>query len=615
MEFLDGLREEFPQVAEVVVHRFEKHVGLQGSLSVLFAETRAEFGVHLEDDWEFFGTVPLDQLIRDLDAHDSSEIAFANTHVARGGTFEVPGVVTVPGAEDRLIRLPPDSWAADYLPLCPHVHKTARWVPALAAALVTSDAVRCPDERMRERVIETGARDQHNVLWTREVIVRDIGREWLAARRRFKRITPSHSGTVPVAAPPVDPVDRPLVLDRSLALQDRAARLIPGLTQTFQKRPEQFAPGAYPVYLERGAGSRVWDVDGRSYVDFVCGLGAASLGHDHPVVTDTIRERAGRGVILSLPTAVEITAAESLRAAVRPAEMIRFLKSGAEACSAAIRLARAVTGREEILVAGYHGWHDALGGKGPGVPAEIARLTERIDLVDTAADALFIDRLETRGTRYAAVVISAPYHRVLPDELLRDIRRKTRDAGVVLVLDEIVTGFRVAPGGIGELSGVDGDLLCFSKGLAAGMPLAALAGRRDVMEHLGSLHVSTTFGGEMLSLHVMRAALQEYAGSDYYSHIAELGRRLRDGLNEQAAELGAGAVARGYDPMPCLWFADRPDEHTRRATVFVAEMARRGFLMRRDVNFVSASHQRADVDAALEASRPSLAAALGEVLP
>jgi aminotransferase MxcL len=607
VRFLEALPERYPQVREVVVERLPKQIGLQGALSLLFAHAAAPVGVHLEDDWRFLAPVDLDTLISDLYAQDSSQIVLTNSHAARGGTFEHPDEVEeVPGTSGRLLRLNTSSWAAYFLPLCPHLHRTDRWAPTVAKALALTDGLRCPDERVRERVIAEQTKDRHNVLWTRDVVAEDLGREWMVKRGRYKAITAEYAGEAETERVLRNSGDSPLALKRSAGLRSRAEKLIPGMTQTFHKRPENFAEGEYPVYAERGRGAVLWDVDGNPYVDFVMALGAASLGHDHPALSNVIRERLGRGVLLSLPAQAEITAAEELVRAVPGAEMVRFLKTGAEACSASLRLARHLTGREHVLLAEYHGWHDQLGGPSAGVPAGAARLGERFTLYSPADDARFLTAVRERGAQLAGIVLSTPYHRVLSAEFLGELRAACDEQGCLLVLDEVVTGFRLAPGGLGQFHGVRADILCFSKGIAAGMPLAAVAGPRHIMDRFAELRVSTTFGGELLSLEAMKAALREYERTDYYEHIAVLGRQLRDGINEHAARLGFGEIVTGYDPMPCLRFDADPAAHQRMARTFLAEMARRGFLLRRDVNFISAAHTSAQIDNAVAASAEAL---------
>jgi glutamate-1-semialdehyde aminotransferase len=411
---------------------------------------------------------------------------------------------------------------------------------------------------------------------------------------------------VRAAAPsaPAPPRERAaLALPRSTAAARRTAAVVPGGSQTYQKRASLYgAPDGFPGVLDRGRGAVVWDLDGQHYVDFVCGLGTTTLGHAHPAVVNTVRERVGRGVSFSLPTAVEGLVAELLTRTVPGAERVRFFKTGAESCSAALRLARARTGRDEVLLVGYHGWHDGLGARGAGTPAAVAGLGRRVDLDDPADDERLLDRVRTDGDRLAAVLFAAPYHRRVPGDVVAALRAETARRGALLVMDEIVTAFRLAPGGVSELTGVRPDLVCLSKGLAAGMPLAALVGTADAMAGMGDLHVSTTFGGEVLSLYVARAALGVYAGTDYYDRIAALGRRLREGVNTAARRRGLDDVVTGHDPMPFLV----PPPGAGGRAGFSAALAARGHLVRSGVNFLNAAHTPDQVDALVDAVAATL---------
>ncbi|WP_437291692.1 aspartate aminotransferase family protein [Sorangium sp. So ce406] len=397
-----------------------------------------------------------------------------------------------------------------------------------------------------------------------------------------------------------------LRLDRSNELLEEARRLIPGVTQSLMKRPEMFAPGSFPVYLEGGEGALVRDVDGNQYIDYICGLGANTLGHNHPAVVDAIRRRLDRGILHSLPTEVEISATRDLVALIPGAEMARFFKTGADATSAAVRLARHVTGKEKVVAIGYNGWHDHFMFDTPGVPAALREYTLRMPLMAEADEQPLLDLIASRGNEIALVLLSLPYKRCVSAEFLRKVREACRASGVLFVLDEVVTGFRLARGGAQEYYRIEADFVCLSKGIAAGMPLSAIAGPRAVMSRLSELQVSTTFGGEMLSLEVCRAALREYRETDTIARLASLGRRLKAGINERAEEAGSPLRVVGYDAIPFFLFAEDLAVHTKRMEHFVGAMARRGVLLRRDVNFISGAHTEAQIDHTIDAARDAL---------
>jgi aminotransferase MxcL len=393
---------------------------------------------------------------------------------------------------------------------------------------------------------------------------------------------------------------------RSEALLAEARALIPGVTQSLMKRPEMFALGSFPVYLESGQGARVRDVDGNEYVDYICGLGANTLGHNHPAVVGAIRAYLERGVLHSLPTPIELEAARTLIGLIPGAEMARFFKTGADATSAAVRLARHLTKREKVVTVGYNGWHDHFMFDTPGVPAALRSLTLRMPLMSEEDEQPLLDLIAQRGDEIALVLLSLPYNRVVPKAYMHALRDACARRGVLFVLDEVVTGFRVALGGAQEAYDLRADFVCLSKGIAAGMPLSAVAGPRANLERMGELQVSTTFGGELLSLAVCRAVLNVYSQTDYIPHQAALGRRLAHGINAAAERAGHPLRVVGWDALPFFEFAPDMAEQARLAEPFVGAMARRGVLFRRDVNFLSSAHTVAQVDATIDAAADAL---------
>lgn len=403
-----------------------------------------------------------------------------------------------------------------------------------------------------------------------------------------------------------------LELTRSHELLAEARRSIPGVTQSLMKRPEMFALGSFPVYLAGGRGALVRDVDGNEYVDFICGLGANTLGHNHPAVLAAIRGNLERGLLHSLPCEVEVSATRELLELIPGAEMARFFKTGADATSAAVRLARYVTGREKIVTIGYNGWHDHFMFDTPGVPNALREHTFRMPLMAPAQEAEVLSLVEQRGAEIALVLCSLPYNRCVSREFLLSLRELCKARGVLFVFDEVVTGFRIALGGAQEFYGVQADYVCLSKGIAAGMPLSAVAGPRELMQRMADLQVSTTFGGELLSLEVCRAALRVYRETDYVGRIARLGKRLREGVNAVAERVGASLRIVGYDAIPLFRFSEDLAQHTRLAERFLGAMARRGVILRRDVNFISGAHTEEQVDFTVRATAGALAEMAGE---
>ncbi|AGC45615.1 siderophore biosynthesis aminotransferase [Myxococcus stipitatus DSM 14675] len=391
------------------------------------------------------------------------------------------------------------------------------------------------------------------------------------------------------------PILGELKLERSNQLLAEARKTVPGVTQSMMKKPEFFAPGSFPVFLAKGQGALVEDVDGQEYIDFISGLGANMLGHNHPAVVDTIRRHLEEGVLHSLPTPVEVTSIQALLDLVPGAEQARFFKTGADATSAAVRLSRYLTGKERIITVGYNGWHDHFMYDTPGVPAPLASLTTRLPLFTPPDEAVLLSTIEKQASQLAAVVLSIPYNRPLTSGFMQQVRAACTAHGVMFVMDEVVTGFRLAMGGAQEFFGVQADIVCMSKSIAAGMPLSAISGPTKYLSKLADLQVSTTFGGELLTLAVCEAVLKFYKQNSHIQHIANLGRKLREGVNQHAEAVGSPLRVLGYDSVPFFRYSPDMVEHAKLMTPFQGGMARRGVLLRRDVNFISAVHTEEQV--------------------
>lgn len=318
-------------------------------------------------------------------------------------------------------------------------------------------------------------------------------------------------------------------------LRARAMCVIPGITQTYSKAPDQHVDGVYPAFLERGDGCRVWDLEGKPYIDYPCALGTMLLGYADPVVDAAVHARIREGHIFSLGHRLEVEVAELLVDMVPGVEMVRFLKTGSEATSAAVRLARAFTGRDHVAMCGYHGWHDWAIGHTPrnaGVPETVRALTHQWQYND-------LESLRTLLEAHPiAAVIMEPVGVEMPlPGFLQAVRQLTHDHGALLIFDEVITGFRLSPGGAQEYFDVGADLVAFGKGVANGYPLAAVAGRGDVMEQIASsVFVSSTFGGDTVALAAALATLGRVRRDRVTEHLWRQGTRLAEGFNALASE-------------------------------------------------------------------------------
>ena len=296
---------------------------------------------------------------------------------------------------------------------------------------------------------------------------------------------------------PVPARDR--CLARSLELKARAEKLIPTCSQTFSKAPTQFVQGVAPVFLARGEGSHVWDVDGNEYIDYPMALGPIILGHNYPAVTEAVTRQMKDGNIYSLPHPLEVEVAELLVELIPSAEMVRFGKNGSDVTTGAVRAARAFTGRELIACCGYHGWQDWYIGtttRNQGVPQCVREQTLPFEYNQIES----LERILQQNPGKIAAVIMEPVGIVEPqDGFLQQVLDLTHEAGALLIFDEIVTGFRVALGGAQEYYGVTPDMTCCGKAMGNGYPASAVVGRRDVMEWFDEIFFSFTFGGDALS--------------------------------------------------------------------------------------------------------------------
>jgi glutamate-1-semialdehyde 2,1-aminomutase len=374
---------------------------------------------------------------------------------------------------------------------------------------------------------------------------------------------------------------------------------VPGFTSTASKRPEAlFGAGVegaadLPTRAARAAGCRVWDAAGREYVDYIMGLGAVALGYAHPEVNRAAAAAIAAGVAGPLPPVLEEELAEALAIRIPWLERVRFLKTGAEAVAAAVRLARVATGRERVLGCGYHGWLDWCQG-GEGVPAAIRALYGEIPFNDVDATR----RLIREGGDRLAVVVIEPVVVVEPTrEWLEAVRSETERVGAVLVFDEIKTGFRVALGGAAERYGVRPDLAVLGKAMANGFPLAVVGGRADLMAGVARTWISSTLATESVALAAARATLDVFAHEDVCGHLHRMGSRFLHGLHRlhrKHADLvtGVGGIAE----MCFLHFAS---ENISQAVA--RGCAARGLLFKRTAyNFVSMAHDEETIDRTLE---------------
>ncbi|KUN40084.1 glutamate-1-semialdehyde 2,1-aminomutase [Streptomyces longwoodensis] len=345
-------------------------------------------------------------------------------------------------------------------------------------------------------------------------------------------------------------------LPRSRAANERLHSLVPGGAHTYAKGDDQYPEHLAPV-ISHGRGAHVWDVDGNRYVEYGSGLRSVSLGHAHPRVTEAVRREIDRGANFVRPSVVELEAAERFLATVPTAEMVKFAKNGSDATTAAVRLARAVTGRSRVALCAdqpFFSVDDWFIGTTPlsaGIPDATNELTVTFPYGDLAATEELLTRYEGE---VACLILEAATQTEPPAGYLEGLRALADRHGCVLVFDEMITGLRWSEAGAQGLYGVVPDLSTFGKALGNGFAVSALAGRRELMERGGLRHsddrvflLSTTHGAETHSLAAAMAVLRTYVEEGVTARLHALGERLAAGVREAAAAMGVGdhVVVRG----------------------------------------------------------------------
>lgn len=369
---------------------------------------------------------------------------------------------------------------------------------------------------------------------------------------------------------------------------------VAGFTSTASKRPQALFDAddaELPSRMTRSEGCRVWDERGREYVDYIMGLGSVALGYAHPAVVEAAVEAVRDGGVGPLPPVMEEALASELTRLIPPIEKVRFLKTGAEAMAAAVRLARVGTGRDLILGCGYHGWLDwCQQAEASGVPAGTRALYEVLPFDDPAAAR---DMIRRAGDRLAAVVFEPVIIHEPGQEWLRVLREETRRVGALLVVDEIKTACRLAVGGATERYGLEPDLIVLAKAIANGFPVAAVGGTEAAMGGIGRTWISSTLATEWVGFAAALATLRVVIERQVPLHLGKVGGRLLAGLH-RLADSHPDVVTRaaGVPEMALLELKQEP--HAGR---LARAAARRGLLFKRSAyNFVSLAHDEAVID-------------------
>lgn len=388
----------------------------------------------------------------------------------------------------------------------------------------------------------------------------------------------------------------------------KAQKLIPNQAQTMSRTQSQFVEGVHPIFLQSGKGSHVIDVDGNEYIDYSMSLGPIVLGYQYKQVDQAIKEQLKEGIILTLPNPLEVEVAQTLTEIIPSAEMVKYAKTGSEADSAAVRLARAYTGREKIAYCGYHGWHEwyiSTTSRKAGIPKALEQLMKPFEYNNIES----LQKIFNENKNEIAAVIMEPISIFEPKKnFLQEVRKLCNENGTLLIFDEIVTGFRWAIGGAQEYYGVTPDISTFGKAISNGMPLSAVVGKAEIMKRMEAddFFFSGTFGGELLSLAAARATINEIRTKPVIKKQWSNGKKIKNNFNEAAKNNGVDAKCMGDAPHTVFVFNQQNNYTTFEVkSLFIQETIKRGALITGS-NMTCFKHSKEDIEKTNQAITESL---------
>ncbi len=386
-------------------------------------------------------------------------------------------------------------------------------------------------------------------------------------------------------------------------LIEDALNVIPLGSQTFSKSITSYPRGISPLFIKKGCGSHVWDVDNNKYIDFVSGLASVILGYKDSEVDSSIIKQLNNGITFSLPHSLEIQVAKMIIEMVPSAEMVRFGKNGTDATSASVRLARAYTGREHIAVCGYHGWQDWYIGstvRSLGVPVKVKELTHTFIYNDLES----LEKIFKKFPNKLAAVIMEPMNVEWPiDNFLHKVEILCKKHKALFILDETITGFRYSKGGAQEIFDITPDITTFGKGMGNGMPISAVVGKKEVMKLMDDIFFSGTFGGETLSLSAAKAVLKKIKDGDVIQKIHQTGGKVLDKVGQLIVLHDIADIISISGHPAITYITIKPAygySNYEIKTFFLQEMFKRGILILGSHN-ISYAHNDDDINSLLMA--------------
>jgi len=391
-------------------------------------------------------------------------------------------------------------------------------------------------------------------------------------------------------------------LSNSNSYKDRSKKVIPHLTGTFSRSASHFVEGVYPVYVESAIGSHFTDVDGNEFLDYLMGLGPITLGYNYPSVNEAILTQLKKGILFSLPHPVEVELAELICKTIPNAEMAKFEKSGSNAVTGAVRAARYLTKRDKIAYCGsggvWHDWQAVMVSRDGGVPKFNRELLHIFDYNDIEGlEQIFSNNKD----EIAAIVMEPTIYEKPENDFLVKVRKLADENNSLLILDEIITGFRFDIGGGQNYFNVKADLVCFGKGMGNGLPITAITGPNEFMKSFDDLWVSSTNNSETLSLAGTIATINEMKNKNTIQHCWNLGTKLFNGWNKIADDNNLDARMFGYPvrmTLTCNNSKNIPSESLK--ALILQEMVKNKIFISPSVIFLSYSHSLYDIENTLE---------------
>jgi glutamate-1-semialdehyde aminotransferase len=392
---------------------------------------------------------------------------------------------------------------------------------------------------------------------------------------------------------------------KSNKLFERAKNSIPSQCHTLSHGPTQYVSGISPKFIEKGEGCYVWDVDGNKFLDLAPGGFPAILGYGDEEFNEAINKQLKNGLLFPMPSNLEVEVAEKLIECIPCAERVKFAKNGSDVTTMAIRLARAITGREKVATGGYHGFHDwyiCTTNRTQGIPEETKKLTLQFEYNELES----LKKLFKENPGEIAAIILEPVQLTAPkDDFLNKAKKLAHENGALFILDEIITGFRFRIGGAQEYFGVTPDLATFGKALGNGMPISALVGKKEYMDRFSfeGVFFSSTFGGECGSLAAASKMIDILKERNVIDHIWEIGKKLKEGFNNSAKKIGVDKYleCKGFAPCTDIEFETQNLDVTNLElkSLFQQECMKRGLLAGL-YHAPCYAHKKKDIDLAIE---------------